>query len=378
MSCSRERSLRPSTRVWTELNAAPPSRVEPPSGGSVGRAGPRPSRPSSASRTGFSMKVSTGRSWPMSEATTLSRTSVCTLKPESMSDGDVVRRAVGLEGAGEDHALLVVVHHHVQDHQIGALLDYAGVGLLAVAGRSHGVAARREEGLQDATRSRSSSTTSIMLLVHRYSLKLACVALNVWARSVSLVSTAQEGELLQLGRDIHGFDEAVRRRADHLGYEVHEPAHSGGRGSIDHRLQAFGLRGQDEYADVGLGDDALQILQGVAAAPGEHASDLLGIGVKGGRYTKTSLFETPIREKGSAEVADAHQRDVLHFVCADDAADGVRHLLDVVASGDVAEAAEAGQVAPQLSRGDSHQRSQAVRVDEADVPRGPSSSRARR
>ena len=64
---------------------------------------------------------------------------------------------------------------------------------------------------------------------------------------------------------------------------------------------------------------------------------------------EATLLETAIGEERPAEVADAEEGDGLRLVGAHDAADRAAHLVDVVATGDVAEGAEAGEVAAKLA-----------------------------
>ena len=120
-------------------------------------------------------------------------------------------------------------------------------------------------------------------------------------------------------------------------------------------------------ADVMVGEDGLELVEAVAAAPGEDTADLLRVGLEDRGDVEAALLEAPVGEQGPPQVADAEQSHVLDDVGADDLADGAVEIADVVAAGDVAETAEAGQVAAQLRGGHTDQSGQLMGMDELDL-----------
>ena len=117
---------------------------------------------------------------------------------------------------------------------------------------------------------------------------------------------------------------------------------------IDDFLGDGGRHGDDGHADVVFLDEITDAIHAVHGDLGGLVAGTDGIEIEGGEDLEAFLFEAAILEEGGAEIADADEDHGLESAGAEEIADHLGELIDIVTEAAGAELAEVGEVLAEL------------------------------
>src|SRR5262245_5499145 len=170
------------------------------------------------------------------------------------------------------------------------------------------------------------------------------------------------GEALELHGHVHGAERHVLGDAQLPRREVEDAQDAGGHERVRDGLGGGGGRGDDaDLAALARGE----LGHGAHREALHGAADALGVGVEHGHDVEALLGEAAVAQERAADVARAHHAHAPAPVEAEQCADLLAQVLDVVAEAAPAERAERGQVLPHLRRGDALALGEQVRRDHA-------------
>jgi hypothetical protein len=154
--------------------------------------------------------------------------------------------------------------------------------------------------------------------------------------------------VFELHAEVHGHQADGGRNDERDGSEVEDAVNPGRDDLIGDPLCIVGGDGENRKLDAKLRRRAGELVQRLDGQAGIGLADLLRIIVEQGRDLEASAAEPAILQQGAAEVSHADHRRRPRAVDAEDAAESVEKLVDVIADAGMAELTEKRQILADL------------------------------